>query len=136
LLADMSDASDGLIAANQSFYDAFDRRDMAALEALWSSARPVTCIHPGWDVIIGRAEVLASWRNILANPAAPRIQCRDPYPLFEGPLGAVICHEILPDGVTVATNLFAAEAGVWRMVHHQAGPVMATPGRRASTALH
>jgi hypothetical protein len=125
-----------LLAANQAFYDAFDRRDVAALEALWSSARPVSCIHPGWDVILGRDEVLASWRSILTNPAAPHIQCRDPYALLEGPLGAVICHEVLPDGVTVATNLFAEEAGVWRMVHHQAGPVMATPGRRASAALH
>jgi hypothetical protein len=87
-------------------------------------------------VILGRDEVLASWRSILTNPAAPHIQCRDPYALLEGPLGAVICNEVLPDGVTVATNLFAEEAGVWRMVHHQAGPVMATPGRRASAALH
>src|SRR5437763_16536360 len=132
----MADKSDSLIAANQAFYDAFDRRDFAALAALWSSQRPVSCIHPGWDVIIGRDEVLASWRNILANPAAPPIQCRDPTPLLEGPLGAVICHEILPDGVTVATNLFAEEDGVWRMVHHQAGAVMAIPGRRASAAVH
>ena len=60
----------------------------------------------------------------------------DAFALLEGPLGAVICHEILPDGVTVATNLFAEEAGVWRMVHHQAGPLMAAPARRASAALH
>ena len=127
---------DSLLAANQSFYDAFDRRDLAAFEGLWAHERPVSCIHPGWDVIIGRAEVMESWRNILTNPAAPHIQCRDPFALLEGPQGAVICHEVLPDGVTVATNLFAEEGGVWRMVHHQAGPVMAIPSRRASAAIH
>src|SRR5437868_1538296 len=46
----MADKSDSLVAANQAFYDAFDRRDFAALAALWSSRPTVSCIHPGWDV--------------------------------------------------------------------------------------
>jgi ketosteroid isomerase-like protein len=132
----MENALDRLLAANQEFYDAFDRRDIAAVEALWATAHPCSCVHPGWDVVTGRDEVLASWRNILANPAAPRIQCRNPYPLFHGDFAAVICHEVLADGVLVATNLFAEEDGAWRLVHHHSGTVMALPGRRASNAVH
>jgi hypothetical protein len=132
----MTDPLDSLLLANQAFYDAFDRRDPAAMEALWSRDHAVTCIHPGWDRLTGHDEVMASWRNILANPQAPRVQCREPQPLVEGRFGTVICHEVLADGVLVATNLFIAETGGWRMVHHHASAIMARPSQRASRSIH
>ena len=42
-----------------------------------------------------------------------------------GETASVVCIERLPTGVLIATNVFVREAGVWRMVHHHAGPVAA-----------
>ena len=48
-----------VLAANEAFYEAFRQRDMAAMEALWAQHAPVTCIHPGWEALVGRADVLS-----------------------------------------------------------------------------
>ncbi len=121
----MSD-DDAVLAANRAFYRAFAERDMAAMEALWAAHAPVACIHPGWDALIGRAAVLASWRDILTQPTP--IACRAERVLRVGDSACVICHETIGDprdGVLIATNLFVREADGWRMVHHQAGGVAA-----------
>ncbi len=34
-------------------------------------------------------------------------------------------YEILPNGILIATNIFAREDGAWRMVHHHASPAPA-----------
>jgi len=125
----MSDDLDALLAANRSFYDAFGNRDMTTMDALWSRNVSVACIHPGWDVLIGRDDVIESWRRIMANPAQPRITCCDEVPMIAGPVGIVVCHEVLEQGVLVASNTFVREAEHWRMIHHQSGPTDLPPGR-------
>jgi ketosteroid isomerase-like protein len=125
---------DAVLAANRGFYRAFAERDLAAMDALWARDAPVACIHPGWDALIGRAAVMASWRDIFGQPTA--IACRAERILRHGDTACVICHEALgeaPDGgLLIATNLFVREAGAWRMVHHQAGGV--APGAVAAPA--
>ena len=46
-----------LLFANDAFYNAFSSRDAAAMEQVWASQSPVTCIHPGWQALTSRAEV-------------------------------------------------------------------------------
>jgi ketosteroid isomerase-like protein len=118
----MSD-DDAVLAANRAFYRAFATRDLAAMEALWAEHAPVACIHPGWDALIGRAAVLASWRGILAHETP--ITCRAERVLRLGDSACVICHETVDGGVLIATNVFVREADGWRLVHHQAGGVAA-----------
>jgi ketosteroid isomerase-like protein len=112
-----------ILDANEAFYRAFAEHDADAMEALWAEAAPVSCIHPGWDALEGREEVLQSWRSILEAPSAPEIQCTLASAHVLGDVGFVVCHERLPGTVLVATNLFQREGGAWRMVHHQAGPI-------------
>lgn len=114
---------DDVLAANRAFYRAFAERDFAAMAALWAETAPIACIHPGWDALTGRAAVLASWRDLLAQPANPAIECRDARVLNYGTAALVICHEVLAEGVLVATNGFVREGGAWRLMHHQAGGV-------------
>jgi len=118
----MSEQDTSLLAANQAFYDAFSSRDFKAMAGLWSEDAEVACVHPGWDVLEGHDAVLGSWRDILANPANPAIACHNAHAHVHGELGFVLCHEVAPEGVLVATNIFHLEDGAWRMVHHQAGP--------------
>lgn len=120
----MSDSAD-VIAANDAFYRAFAARDLAAMEALWARRAPVACIHPGWDVLTDRDQVMASWAAILGNPAAPQIRYHDPEAFLLGDAAFVICGEMVFGTRLVATNTFVREDGAWRMVHHQASQVAA-----------
>jgi ketosteroid isomerase-like protein len=116
-----------VIAANREFYRAFSARDVGAMERLWSSRVPVACIHPGWDAIVERGAVLRSWRQILENPSAPKIVCRNETPFVIGDIAFVVCHEVLEAGVLAATNMFQREAEGWKLIHHQASPLAQLP---------
>ncbi len=111
-----------VLFANEAFYQAFRDRDIAAMGAVWAETLPVACLHPGWQLLTGRAEVMASWTAILANPEAPAIRCRGARALLYGESALVLCYEVLGQQYLAASNYFAKEAGQWRLVHHQAGP--------------
>jgi ketosteroid isomerase-like protein len=113
---------DDVLAANRAFYEAFRHEDLDAMDALWAREAPVACVHPGWPPLVGRAQVMESWRGIL-SAGAPPIRAESARVLRLGEVAYVIGYEIVPGGRLVATNVFAREDGEWRMVHHHAGPV-------------
>lgn len=115
---------DGVLAANAAFYAAFNGRDMAAMDALWSADEAVSCIHPGWNVLSGREAVLGSWRGILANPEQPRIVAGGAEVHIGGELAVIVCRELVAGSPLAATNVFLREDGGWKLLHHQSGPVM------------
>jgi len=112
-----------VLAANQAFYDAFARRDLGALDALWAERAPVACIHPGWDALHGRDEVMASFGAIFRGSGAPAIECVAPIVHVLGDTAFVICGEAIEGAYLIATNIFVREDGRFRLCHHQAGPV-------------
>ena len=116
------DDDDDVLAANAAFYEAFRGEDLAAMDALWARTAPVACVHPGWPPLVGREQVMESWRGIL-TAGAPPIRAESPRVLQLGDVAYVICYEVVPGGRLVATNVFVREDGSWRMVHHHAGPV-------------
>ncbi len=116
-----------VLEANARFYETFTRRDAAAMERIWAERLPVTCVHPGWDVLVGHERVLGSWRGILGSPGAPRISCSHAEACLLGDVALVTCQEVLAEGLLAATNVFAREGGAWRMIHHQASPI--APGQ-------
>ena len=108
----MSD-EEAVLAANEEFYSAFSTRDLAAMDALWAEETPVACIHPGWDVLLGRDLVMESWAAILGGPGAPQISCEAPRAFVHGASAFVICHEVLAQqGRLIATNVFVREGGL------------------------
>lgn len=123
-------AVDAVLGANQAFYEAFNARDAAAMQRLWSAEAPVVCVHPGWNPLTTREEILASFAAILANPEAPQLDCEDPEPLLHGDVAFVVCHERVEGALLACVNGFRLEDGVWRMILHQAGPVGEEPSRR------
>ena len=80
--------ADALRTANLEFYRAFANRDFAAMESVWAREAEVLCLHPGWPLLSGRSAVLESWRQILANPGAPRIVCRKVQALVFAEIGS------------------------------------------------
>lgn len=125
-----SSESDAVLSANLEFYRAFNGRDAVAMDAIWAREAPVTCIHPGWTPLAGRAAVLKSWRNILANPESPRVMCHDDRAVLHGDFALVLCEEELETGHLIATNIFIREANEWRMIHHQASPLVVRSAER------
>ncbi len=110
-----------VLRANAEFYAAFARGDVAAMESLWSSERPVACVHPGWNALTDRAGVMASWQGILRNPSAPDVRCVNPTAYIAGTCAFVVCYEVVDGRPLVATNIFIKESRDWKMVHHHAG---------------
>jgi hypothetical protein len=124
----MTDAAttetDAVLAANLEFYRAFGTCDYPAMNALWARSAPVQCIHPGWPAIMGREPVMRSWRNLLTSPEPTRVACHDDQAILYEDFALVICEEELSAGNLVATNMFVKEDGRWRMVQHQASPLI------------
>lgn len=111
-----------LLFANEAFYIAFQTHDMQAMDNLWSSTQPASCIHPGWPPLMGRDAVMESWLMLLSNQPAPNITFSHPTATIFAETGMVICYEALPEGTLVATNLFHRDGAKWQMFHHQASP--------------
>jgi hypothetical protein len=114
-----------VLAANERFYQAFNLKDVALMESIWALNHAVTCVHPGWNVLEGREDVLDSWRNILGNPNQPRIVTGGATAVLFGEVAVVVCRELVAGSPLVATNIFVVEDGVWRLLHHHSGPVYA-----------
>ncbi|MFU8816692.1 MAG: YybH family protein [Pseudomonadales bacterium] len=116
--------------ANEAFYLAFEAKDYAAMDNLWSQAREVVCVHPGWPALIGRAAVMESWRGILGNPNQGTVSFYGAtYQALATDLAVVICYEQAGDATTIATNIFAEEDGRLRLIFHQAGYCARPPAR-------
>jgi ketosteroid isomerase-like protein len=139
-MADSLTDTDAVLKANLDFYRAFNERSLEAMKALWSSTAPLLCVHPGWTALAGRDAVIQSWRAVLANPDAPRVMCHDDRAFLYGDLAIVQCEEELDSGHLVATNIFIRESGTWKMIHHQASPLIVRSGgerqRRPSPTRH
>ena len=116
-------AAEEVLQANELFYQAFNLKDVAAMEAMWAIEHAVSCVHPGWNVIEGRDEVLDSWRSILENPNQPRIVTGGATASLFGEVALVLCRELVAGSPLVATNVFVREKGEWRLMHHHSGPV-------------
>lgn len=111
-----------VLAANTAFYSAFSNADFAAMSAIWADDG-ISCIHPGWPVLIGRQSVLESYHKILGNPTQERIEHRNELVLVSHDDGRVFCVELVGGMALAATNWFKRIDGAWRLVHHQASPL-------------
>ncbi len=120
----MSDL-DAVLFANEAFYRAFADRDIDGMDSLWSASAPVCCIHPGWEAMYERDDVIESWRALLSGGTSPSINCVAPRVYYYGDAAFVVCFEEIHGDLLIATNYFVREKGLWKLVHHQAGPTRA-----------
>jgi hypothetical protein len=119
----MSDEAD-ILAANAAYYRAFMTGDFAAMSRVWADGN-VSCIHPGWPVLLCRPAILESYREILRNPDQERIEPRNETVIVAGDEARVFCVEFVGGAALATTNLFTRADGAWRMTHHQASPIAA-----------
>jgi hypothetical protein len=122
-----------VLRQNAVFYRAFTEGDYAAMSKLWAMHLPVTCLHPGSQLLVGRGPVMASWKDILRGPPPFELRCEGAVVSRIAPSVAIVsCYEGNGQRPAhlAATNVFALEAGAWHMVHHQAGPLSTPIPRR------
>lgn len=122
------------LAANAAFYAAISAGDDAAMARIWADGDSVSCIHPGWPAIIGRAAVLDSWASIFRGPSPPDIECLSPSALIIGEDARILCVELVGPTALAATNIFRLIGDIWRLVHHQAGEIVVRAARADETA--
>jgi ketosteroid isomerase-like protein len=118
---------DDILAANAAYYQAFTHADFTQISRIWADD-DVSCVHPGWPVLVGRRAILESYRNILGNPDQDPIEPHNATAMIHGDEGRVICVELIAGTAfaLAATNWFRRVNGAWRMIHHQASPIAAT----------
>jgi hypothetical protein len=110
---------EAILTANAAYYRAFRMGDDALMGRVWHDGA-ITCVHPGWPPIHGRAAVLASYRGIMSNPNQPEVACQDEQVFVTSDMARVICVEAVSGVRLIATNLFLRSGANWRMIHHQA----------------
>lgn len=113
---------EAILAVNDAYYDAFAAADFEAMSHIWAEGE-VSCVHPGWPVLIGRETILDSYRSIFRNPHQERVQPHNAKVVLTNGDGRVFCIEIVGRLALMATNWFKLVEGRWRLVHHQASPI-------------
>jgi hypothetical protein len=86
------------------------------------------CIHPGWPILRGWAQVGDSWSRILEGPGRNQFILTNVAVAVVDGMAWVTLDENLVQGASTgtiaATNLFAGVGGEWRMILHHGSPVM------------
>ena len=128
----MTNQHSEVLAVNEAFYRAFEKKDIEAMGAVWSQGTGSLCVHPGWNVLRGWKEIRSSWVNIFKNTAYIEINTE----IITTEIRDHIAYVILTENVlqiingrrleaqSVATNIFELLGSQWYLVHHHASPVM------------
>jgi ketosteroid isomerase-like protein len=118
--------------ANQQFYKAFERLDIADMNLVWAQEDYVTCIHPGWTIRSGWPAVRDSWVLIFNNTFSMQFELTDLQVQVAGDIAWVLCTENLTSrqddepmhSQVIATNLYERIGDRWLLIHHHGSPIM------------
>ena len=120
-----------VLAANEAFYRAFEKKDIGAMSEVWSQGTWSSCIHPGRETLRGWVDTRTSWEQIFRNTNYLEIDTE----IIHVDLGEAIAYVILVEKVmqvvggqryearSMATNIFRKMAQKWYLVHHHGSPV-------------
>lgn len=119
---------ESVLAANQAFYDAHERRDLVAMRAAWEHSDRTVCVHPGWPILRTWPVIEESWRRIFLGPGRNQFILTSQAVAVDGDLAWVTLEENLVDtgatGTVAATNVFGRIDGEWKLVVHHGSPVL------------
>lgn len=123
---------------NQAFYTAIEDADLDKMTEIWAEDTlegRVSCVHPGWSMLAGRAEVLRSWALIMANTTYIQFVLTDVQTTVLGDLAVLTCVENIltageegessfAAGKVVASNVYVRSGRGWRLWMHHGSPVL------------
>jgi ketosteroid isomerase-like protein len=125
--------------AEQAFYKAFERADLAAMMAVWAEDEDIVCVHPGGARHTGVVEVRESWRKILAQSHGLQFHLVGNH-VFSGRMISIhsvyehvtVAGEKRPANPVLATNIYLLTDRGWRMLMHHASPLAAVAAAKES----
>jgi len=131
--------------AEQAFYSAFERADLAEMMAIWAEDEDIVCVHPGSGRRTGVVEVRESWRQIFSQ--GPRLRFRlagrhvssgrmlSVHSVYEH---VTVAGDARPAGAVLSTNIYLLTDRGWRMLVHHASPLApeAEPSEPPPSILH
>lgn len=128
----MSDECAQVLVANETFYRAFEKKDIESMSAVWSQGTGSRCIHPGRDVIRGWKDIRYSWEQIFKNTNYLEIEIEIITTEVSETIAYLIVNEKLLQVIggrrikaeSIATNVFERMASSWYLVHHHGSPIM------------
>lgn len=121
-----------VLATNQSFYRAFEKKDLEAMTAIWSHGTDCICVHPGRDALRGWEAIRLSWEKIFRGTAYLEIETN----VLRVDVSATLAYVMLTENVlqvlggrqgratSIATNLFECMGGHWYLIHHHGSPII------------
>jgi uncharacterized protein (TIGR02246 family) len=131
--------------AEAAFYEAFMKRDLEGMMAVWADDDEVYCIHPRGPRVTGVAQVRESWRQIFAGTQSVKFHVREQHLVQAMMVSVHSVYEQISVGederaraCMITTNIYMRTERGWRMIAHHASPappVEPEQPRRAKT-LH
>ena len=116
-------------AAEEAFYRALQKGDLALMMAVWDEDENISCVHPGGQRLEGHAAVRQGWELIFAHAARMAIHLSDESRYDDQNLTVHVVHEHIRLGQesqhqppVIATNVYRLTDNGWRMVMHHASP--------------
>ena len=115
--------------AESAFYEAFMKRDLETMMAVWADDDEVYCVHPRGPRITGVARVRESWREVFASAQNVRFQVREQH-LLQAMMVSIhsvyehisVAGEARARNCVLATNIYMRTERGWRMMVHHASP--------------
>lgn len=136
----MTDKHDTPEKAEAAFYEAFAKRNLEAMMAVWADDERIGCVHPMSELVTGLRAIRESWAGILHGSPALSLRVELVMRVRRGPLAVHTVHEYLrtcdqePRRPIVATNVYLETGEGWRMIMHHASPTAVSV--QAETTLH
>lgn len=127
----MTGEQQAVLAANQAFYRAFEKKDIEAMSAVWSLGTGSLCIHPGRKALRGWGAIRSSWEQIFKNTDYIEIEMDIVATEVSGNVAHVVLVENLLQAFgnrqvqaqSMATNIFERMGPDWYLVHHHGSPL-------------
>ncbi|MGC9525471.1 MAG: nuclear transport factor 2 family protein [Limnospira sp.] len=121
-----------LIAANKAFYRAFEKKDIEAMNAVWSRGTSSLCIHPGREALKGWDAIERSWQQIFKGTQYLEINIEIVSTDICGEIAYIVLVENVMQIVgrrrvraeSMATNIFQLMGDRWYLIHHHGSPLM------------
>jgi len=128
----MSNERTEVLATNEAFYRAFEKKDMEAMSLVWSQGTGSCCIHPGRNVLRGWKDIRPSWEIIFKNTNYIEVEIEVISTEIRDNIAyLIIIEKVLQISIgrrvqaqSIATNIFERMASKWYLIHHHGSPLM------------
>jgi len=117
--------------ANDSFYQAFEELSIQKMDKIWSHSESSSCVHPGWELVVGWIAIRRSWIQIFDDTESIKIRVNTLRSRKHCKVAIIICLEDIQALVNgkglkfgvVATNIFEETEAKWFLTHHHGSPL-------------